>query len=41
MNDFSILKNKTIAEKDYYTGGLLPNFYLSENENIILCGNID
>ena len=32
------LANKTIKLKD---GGMLPNFYLSEEENIILCGKID
>ncbi|MFP4539308.1 MAG: RecB family exonuclease [Candidatus Paceibacterota bacterium] len=32
------LSNKTVKLKD---GGMLPNFYLSEEENIILCGKID
>ncbi len=32
------LANKTVKLKD---GGMLPNFYLSEEESIILCGKID
>ncbi len=32
------LANKTVKLKD---GGMLPNFYLSEEDNIILCGKID
>ena len=41
MADFKILRNKTIAEQDFYQGSLVPNFYLNENENIILCGKLD
>ncbi len=32
------LKNKTVRMKE---GEMLPNFYLSESDNIILCGKID
>ena len=39
--DPKMLLNKTISTKSYYTGDMLPNFYISEEENIILCGNID
>ncbi len=41
MQDYKMLKNKTIPLKSYYDGDMLPNYYISEGENIILCGNID
>ena len=34
------LKNKTVKIKPA-SGGMPPNFYLSEDDNIILCGKID
>lgn len=34
------LKNKTVRIKSG-SGGMPPNFYLSEDDNIILCGKID
>ena len=39
--DPKMLLNKTISTKSYYAGDMLPNFYISEEENIILCGNVD
>ena len=39
--DPKLLLNKTVSTKSYYTGDMLPNFYISQEENIILCGNID
>ncbi len=39
--DPKILVNKTISTKSYYDGDMLPNYYISEAENIILCGNVD
>jgi hypothetical protein len=41
IEDPKMLINKTIPTKSYYDGDMLPNVYLSEQENIILCGNID
>jgi ATP-dependent helicase/DNAse subunit B len=41
MSDFKMLASKTIPLKSYYDGDMLPNYYISEEENIILCGNID
>lgn len=41
QGDFKMLAKKTIPLKSYYDGDMLPNIYLSEYENIILCGNID
>lgn len=41
MNDYKMLTQKTIPTKSYYDGDMLPNYYISEQENIILCGNID
>ena len=38
INNPGPLANRTIKLKD---GGMPPNFYLSEEENIILCGRID
>lgn len=39
--DYKMLINKTIPLSSYYTGDMLPNYYISEEENIILCGNLD
>lgn len=41
MSDYKMLTKKTIPTKSYYDGYMLPNYYISEQENIILCGNID
>ncbi len=41
MADPKMLLNKTISTKSYYDGDMLPNFYISPEENIILCGNVD
>lgn len=41
MSDMKLLQNRTISQQHYYEGELLPNIYLDEYENIILCGNID
>ena len=41
MQDFQLLKNKTIQQKDFYSGDFIPNIFLSEEENIILCGPVD
>lgn len=35
------LLNKIIPIKYFYDGNLVPNYYLSEEENLILCGNLD
>jgi ATP-dependent helicase/DNAse subunit B len=40
-NDYKMLVRKTISTKSYYDGDMLPNFYISPEENIILCGNVD
>ncbi len=39
--DPKMLLSKTVSTKSYYTGDMLPNFYISPEENIILCGNVD
>lgn len=39
--DYKILKNKTIPLNTYYDGDMLPNIYVDEYENVILCGNLD
>lgn len=36
-----ILLNKIIPQSYFYKGDIVPNYYLSEDENIILCGSID
>jgi hypothetical protein len=36
-----ILLNKIIQQNYFYKGDIVPNYYLSEDENIILCGSID
>ena len=36
-----ILLNKIIPQEYFYKGDMIPNYYLSEEENIILCGSID
>ena len=41
ISDPKMLLNKTIALSSYYKGDMLPNFFISEKENIILCGNVD
>jgi len=41
IKDPKMLLSKTIATSSYYDGDMIPNFYISEEENIILCGNID
>ncbi len=41
MGDYKMLAKKTIPLSSYYDGDMLPNYYISEEENIILCGNVD
>ncbi len=41
IRDPKMLLNKTISTRSYYDGDMLPNYYISEAENIILCGNVD
>ncbi len=41
ISDPKMLLSKTISTKSYYDGDMLPNYYISEEENIILCGNVD
>jgi hypothetical protein len=41
ITDPKILLKKTIPLSSYYDGDMLPNYYISEEENIILCGNLD
>ncbi|MDQ5957207.1 MAG: hypothetical protein QG614_182 [Patescibacteria group bacterium] len=41
MSNYRVLSLKTIPLSSYYDGDMLPNYYISEEENIILCGNID
>ncbi len=36
-----ILLEKSIRPSLYYKGDMIPNIYISEKENIILCGSID
>ena len=36
-----ILLEKSIRPSLYYKGNMIPNIYISEKENIILCGSID
>jgi ATP-dependent helicase/DNAse subunit B len=40
INNPGVLKNKIVKLKEG-ANGMLPNFYLSEKDNIILCGRID
>lgn len=40
-NNKSILLEKAIRPSLYYQGDMIPNIYLDEKENIILCGSID
>ena len=35
------LLNKIIPLSYFYTGDMIPNYYISEEENLILCGSID
>ncbi len=41
IKDPKMLLHKTIATSSYYDGDMLPNYYISPEENIILCGNVD
>lgn len=41
MEDYKVFNKKTISTKSYYDGNMLPNIFLNEYENIILCGNVD
>ncbi len=41
IKDPKMLLHKTIATSSYYDGDMLPNYYISTEENIILCGNVD
>lgn len=41
IKDPKMLLHKTIATSSYYDGDMLPNYYVSTEENIILCGNVD
>ncbi len=35
------LLKKIIPEKYFYDGNLVPNYFISEEDNLILCGSID
>jgi len=41
INNPKILLNKIIQQSYFYKGDIVPNYYLSEDENIILCGSVD
>ena len=41
INNPKILLNKIIPLNYFYKGDIVPNYYLSEDENIILCGSVD
>lgn len=41
MEDHAFFENLTIKEASYYKGNMIPNYYIDEKENLILCGSID
>ncbi|MBP9765867.1 MAG: PD-(D/E)XK nuclease family protein [Candidatus Pacebacteria bacterium] len=41
INNPNILINKIIPLSYFYEGDIVPNYYLSVDENIVLCGSID